>query len=70
MAAKPTPRPRSGADPEHARHTQQVKLRLPPDVAEDLDALALRWRVTRSGAVAKMVERAIVEAEIRDEMGE
>lgn len=69
MAARPAPRPRSGADPEHARHTVQRKLRLPPDVDEDLVALASRWRITVSGAVAKLVERAIVEAEIRDEMG-
>lgn len=49
----------SGANvPESQRGTVQVKLRLPPDVAEDLDELAARWGVTRSGAVGLMVERA------------
>lgn len=43
--------------PEAQRGTVQIKLRLPPDVAEDLDALAERWGVTRSGAVARMVEQ-------------
>ncbi len=43
--------------PEAQRSTIQVKLRLPVDVAEDLDGLAERWGVTRSGAVAMMVER-------------
>jgi hypothetical protein len=42
---------------EDERGTVQVKLRLPPDVAEDLDDLAARWGVTRSGAVAILVER-------------
>lgn len=42
---------------EHERHTIQVKLRLPPDVAEDLDDLAERWDVTRSGAVARLIEK-------------
>lgn len=43
--------------PEAERGTVQVKLRLPPDVAEDLDELAERWGVTRSGAVARLVEK-------------
>lgn len=43
--------------PEAERGTVQVKLRLPPDVAEDLDELAARWGLTRSGAVARLVER-------------
>lgn len=43
---------------EDERGTVAVKLRLPPDVAEDLDELAERWGVTRSGAVAKLVEEA------------
>lgn len=42
---------------EAQRGTVQVKLRLPPEVAEDLDELAARWRLTRSGAVARLVER-------------
>jgi predicted DNA-binding protein len=33
-----------------------VKLRLPPDVAEDLDELAARWGLTRSGTVARLLE--------------
>ena len=44
--------------PEAERGTIQVKLRLPPDVADDLDELARRWNLTRSGAVARLVERA------------
>lgn len=47
----------SGANiPEAQRGTVQVKLRLPPDVADELDALATRLRLTRSGAVAWMLE--------------
>lgn len=47
----------SGANiPEAQRGTVQVKLRLPPDVAEELDALAESWGLTRSGAVARLVE--------------
>ena len=42
--------------PEAERGTVQVKLRLPPDVAEDLDTLAERWGLTRSGTVARLVE--------------
>jgi predicted transcriptional regulator len=44
--------------PEAERGTIQVKLRLPPDVADDLDELARRWNLTRSGAVARLVESA------------
>ncbi len=36
---------------EDERSTVQVKLRLPPEVAEALDERAARWGVTRSGAV-------------------
>jgi hypothetical protein len=42
--------------PEAERGTIQVKLRLPPDVAEDLDELAARWGLTRSGTVARLLE--------------
>ena len=42
--------------PEAQRSTVQVKLRLPTEVAEDLDDLAERWGLTRSGVVAKLVE--------------
>lgn len=44
--------------PNSQRHTVQVLLRLPPDVAEALDEMAERWGVTRSGAVGKLVEMA------------
>ena len=42
---------------ESERNTIQVKLRLPPDVAEELDELAAKWGMTRSGAVARLVEK-------------
>jgi hypothetical protein len=42
--------------PEAERGTIQAKLRLPPDVAEDLDELAARWGLTRSGTVARLLE--------------
>jgi len=55
MAAKK--RKASGVNiPETQRGTVQVKLRLPPDVAEELDDLAARWGITRSGAVARLLE--------------
>jgi hypothetical protein len=41
---------------ESQRHTVQIKLRVPPDVAERLDELAEEWGVTRSGAVGMLVE--------------
>jgi predicted transcriptional regulator len=44
--------------PEAQRGGVQVKLRLPHDVADDLDELAERWGLTRSGAVARLVEEA------------
>lgn len=44
--------------PEAQRHTVAVKLRLPPEVAEELDEIAERWGVTRSGAVARLLEKA------------
>jgi hypothetical protein len=44
--------------PEAQRSTVQVKLRLPPEVADQLDMLAANWGVTRSGAVAGLVEAA------------
>lgn len=42
--------------PNAQRHTVQVLLRVPPDVAERLDELAEEWGVTRSGCVARLVE--------------
>lgn len=45
--------------PEAQRGTVQVKLRLPPDVKDDLDVLAERWGLTVSGTVALLVERAL-----------
>jgi hypothetical protein len=54
MAAK---KKASGVNiPEAQRGTVAVKLRLPPDVAEDLDELAARWGLTRSGTVARLLE--------------
>ena len=43
--------------PEAERGTVAVKLRLPVDVVEDLDELAERWQLTRSGTVARLVEQ-------------
>lgn len=56
MAAKKKP----GKNiPNAQRHTVQVLLRLPPDVADELDELAARWGLTRSGAVARLVEQEV-----------
>ncbi len=53
MAAKKKP----GKNiPNAQRHTVQVLLRVPPDVAERLDELAEEWGVTRSGAVGRLVD--------------
>lgn len=41
---------------ESERSTVRVVLRVPPDVAEALDDLAELWGVTRSGAVALLIE--------------
>jgi predicted DNA-binding protein len=50
----------SGANiPDAKRSTVAVKLRLPPEVAEELDELAKRWNITRSGAVACLLEVAL-----------
>ncbi len=55
---KPKKKKASGVNiPNKQRHTVQILLRVPPDIAEDLDDMAERWGVTRSGAVAMMVER-------------
>lgn len=55
MAAKK--RKASGVNiPETQRGTVQVKLRLPHDVADELDELSARWGLTRSGTVARMLE--------------
>lgn len=42
--------------PNAQRHTVQVLLRVPPDVAERLDELAEEWGITRSGVVGRLVE--------------
>lgn len=42
--------------PNAQRHTVQVLLRLPPDVAERLDDLAEEWGLTRAGAVGRLVD--------------
>ncbi len=53
-------RKRSGVNiPNSQRNTVQALLRLPLDVRDDLDELAERWGLTRSGAVAKLVEDAM-----------
>jgi hypothetical protein len=51
---KAKPRP---TQPESERVAKQVLLRLRPETIAQLDALARRWRVTRSGAVGMMLER-------------
>jgi hypothetical protein len=55
MAAK-RKKPSGENIPEAQRHTVQVKLRLPPEYAERLDELARKLRVTRSGAVAHLLD--------------
>lgn len=69
MAAKK--RKASGVNiPNSQRHTVQILLRLPPDVAEDLDALAERWKLTRSGAVGRLLdERRVSPSEGADVEG-
>ncbi len=44
--------------PNSQRSTVQVLLRVPPDVLEELDELAERWGLTRSGTVGRLVEAA------------
>ncbi len=43
--------------PNSQRSTVQVLLRVPPDVLEDLDELAERWGLTRSGTVGRLLEQ-------------
>lgn len=58
------PKKASGANiPEDQRSGIQVKLRLPEEVAEDLDTIARRWGLTRSGTVARLIEDAMDRAE-------
>lgn len=55
MAAKK--RKASGVNiPEAQRHTVRLVLRVPVDVADELDELAERRGITRSGAVAWLLE--------------
>lgn len=42
--------------PNAQRHTVQILLRVPPDVAERLDELAEEWKLTRSGTVGRLLE--------------
>ncbi len=42
--------------PNAQRHTVQILLRVPPEVAERLDELAEGWGLTRAGAVGRLVE--------------
>lgn len=44
--------------PEDDRKAKQVLLRLRPGAKRSLDALARRWGVSRSEAVARLVEHA------------
>lgn len=61
----PTPRKsRSGPNiPDAQRTTAKVTLRLSPEAAEDLDALAERWRASKSDTVARAVEYALTTEE-------
>ena len=47
---------------ESERSTVRLVLRVPPDVAEDLDDLAERWGLTRSGTVARLLEERATQA--------
>jgi hypothetical protein len=42
--------------PNAQRHTVQILLRVPPDVAERIEELAEQWGLTKAGAVARLVE--------------
>ncbi len=42
--------------PNAQRHTVQILIRVPPEIAERLDELAEEWAVTRSGVVGHLVE--------------
>jgi predicted DNA-binding protein len=42
--------------PNAQRHTVQILLRLPPEVAERIEELAEAWNLTKAGAVARLVE--------------
>lgn len=42
--------------PNAQRHTVQILLRVPPDVAERIEELAERWGLTKAGTVARLVE--------------
>ncbi len=55
MATKKT-KPSGRNIPEAQRSTVQVKLRLPPEVAEKLDDHAEALGLTRSGAVAALLD--------------
>ena len=58
------PKKASGVNiPEAQRGTVAIKLRVPPEVAEELDDLAERWGLTRSGAVGRLVEEAMAPVE-------
>lgn len=53
MAAKKKP----GKNiPNAQRHTKQKLFRLPPEIAERIEELALQWGITEAGVVAKLVE--------------
>lgn len=42
--------------PNAQRHTVQILLRVPPDVAERIEELAEEWGLTKAGTVARLLE--------------
>ncbi len=42
--------------PNAQRKTEQMLLRLPPDVDERIRELAAKWRITNAGVVARLLE--------------
>lgn len=61
MAAKRKPGRPGTNIAEEARSTVAVKLRLKPDDADALEALAERWGIDRSKTVARLVRDASVD---------
>lgn len=53
MAAKKKP----GKNiPNAQRHTVQILLRVPPEVAERIEELAEEWRLTKAGVVGRLLD--------------
>ena len=55
-----------GTQPEAERRRQVVSVRLPPDAREAIDALAVRWRCSRSVAVERAILGALTPRESRE----